>query len=297
MIGLLLGGLVFGSCNRIPGITGKDRNIRTLEEDVVNVRIVKPDQAERDEALVNSFLRCADIAVFHVRHYHDKNKTKEYNFLNGYNFLDEAYFRSQEPVFFVHERHTKTDYEYKKVRQYDPAGAGYDIWKPSAIKRSYYTEKFIPKSEFRIGSESHGRVSYEELLRNYFTGDYYGMPYVCSEENNKKATQFVYKIFQKIYRIDDFANANYDINPSFGYETIWKQDSKGRITYIPLNEIRDANPSYKQEQNTPIVDLTKFDNYFKRLSWKEKEPIKHYYLYTKYEEMNMHRGDKYRALH
>ena len=96
-----------------------------------------------------------------------------------------------------------------------------------------------------------------------------------------------------MYHVDDFAHADFDINPSFGFGTIWKQDGRGRVIYIPLNEIREAHPSYTD--NLPNIALTRFDDYFKTLSWKEKEPVKHYYLYLKYQEMNP--DAKYSAMH
>ncbi|MDR1344073.1 MAG: hypothetical protein LBJ39_01850 [Tannerellaceae bacterium] len=284
---LLLYGLAFGGCNTNPstavtsGFTKNDvLNVKSPQDDPLNVRIVKDNQQERDEILVSSFLRCVDVALSYVKLCPLRN--------NEYNFLDEAYFRSKEPVFLVHKKHTSVDYKYKKVREFDcVTGTGYDIYRLQPIYKSSYNEGFIPKTEFSAynSDESHGRVSYEEVLRNFFTGEYYGKPYVPDIQDNRNATEYIYNIFLKLYHIDDFVNSEYNINPSFGFETIWKQHSNGSIYYLPLNEIRDAYSSYKE--TPPNVDLTKFADYLEKQSWDAKRPIMHYYLYIKSTEVDM----------
>jgi hypothetical protein len=293
VVGLLLVSLMFWSCYTTP--TAREERhpqndvmtIKTYENDELNVRLIKGDQAERDKILISAFLRCADIAVSYVRYWPGKHRE--------YNYLDESYFRRQEPIFLIDKRHIKTHYEYKRVREYDPYGGGYDIYKRIPIRHSHYREGFMPKSEFKVtnADESHGRVSYEEVVRNYFTAEYYGEPYTPNINNNIAATKYIYEIFRKLYQVDDFTNSDFDINPSFGFGTIWGQNNKGSISYIPLDEIYDANPSYKDYK--PNIDLTEFDNYFKKLKWDEKTPIVHFYLYRKYNEVDL--DSQYRTMH
>jgi hypothetical protein len=227
---------------------GTQLNDVNVTNDVVTVQIAQPDYTEET---MYSFLRCADIVLSQI-----KKSPNDYLF----NLLDENYFNNQDPVFLIQKT------KYTKVK------AGYTPYWGNKYKnkRSRYLT-FGQKSVVKSSDEVYTRVSYDDVLTNYFTGNLFGSGYTPSVDKNREATKYLYKIF-----IEVFAK---EIRKTKIFNEVYTQYEGGNIVFTPLNELYEKYGDYREHK--PNLDIHKFASRTKSQSRNSKQPMIDYYLYLK----------------
>jgi hypothetical protein len=249
--------LLYGCNEKIDRIAQKIQEVEITNEPLA-VQIVPQEKTPNTYDLtMYSFLRCADIALTQI-----KEHPNDYT----YNLLDEDCFNSQEPLYLI-QKTTRSKVRYKKHWY----GNKY-YWDYKYVYNKYYT--FGQKTNVNQSDEVYTRVSYNDVLKNYFEGNLFGYGYTPSVQNNRETTGHIYQLFKDVFEEEI---KGLDI-----FNEIYNQDAEGKIIFIPLDEVYKKYEAYKDYK--PNLDILKFENYISPMPRNMMQPVINYYLYLKYQE-------------